>query len=201
MSVVSTFLRVVVLTLAALCAGPVGAQDAAAPTVGPQSDAFWYGSEPGSVNLLYFYSPTCPHCQAAKPWLEQFASANPWLQLKRYTVKDSRENARLYFNTAKSLGVEALSTPGFVFCRQVVIGYDKAETTGKQLEEALTACHERRLANRHRRPQPRRRPARRSACLSLAPSMPRRCRCPFSPSSSPAWMPSIRARSSCCFSC
>jgi thiol-disulfide isomerase/thioredoxin len=147
MSVVSTFLRVVVLTLAALCAGPVGAQDAAAPTVGPQSDAFWYGSEPGSVNLLYFYSPTCPHCQAAKPWLEQFASANPWLQLKRYTVKDSRENARLYFNTAKSLGVEALSTPGFVFCRQVVIGYDKAETTGKQLEEALTACHERRLAN------------------------------------------------------
>ena len=67
--------------------------------------------------------------------------------MKRYSVKDNRDNARLYFNTAKSLGVEALSTPGFVFCRQVVIGYDTAETTGKQLGDALRACHERRLAN------------------------------------------------------
>ncbi len=147
MSLVVTFFRVVVLAVALLCAGPSVAQDAPLPDVSPQSDAFWYGSEPGSVTLLYFYSPTCPHCQAAKPWLEQFARDNPWLQVKRYSVKDNREHARLYFNTAKSLGVEALSTPGFVFCRQVVIGYDTAETTGKQLAEALTACHERRLTN------------------------------------------------------
>jgi thiol-disulfide isomerase/thioredoxin len=139
--------QLVFVALLLLGFGPAFAEDAALPTVDARSDAFWYGPEPGAVTLYYFYSPTCPHCQAAKPWLEQFAADTPWLTLKRYTVKDNRDNARLYFNTAKSLGVEALSTPGFVFCKQVVIGYDAAETTGRQLAEAMEACHERRLAN------------------------------------------------------
>jgi thiol-disulfide isomerase/thioredoxin len=141
------FVRLFLLALALLCAGPAVAQDASHPAVDPAADAFWYGEEPGSVTLFYFYSPTCPHCQAAKPWLEQFAQENPWLQIKQYSVKDNRENARLYFNTAKSLGVEALSTPGFMFCRQVVIGFDAVETSGEQLGEALQACHERRLSS------------------------------------------------------
>ena len=137
--------RLLLAALMLLGPGPVLAQDAALPAIDAQSDEFWYGSEPGAVTLYYFYSPTCPHCQAAKPWLEQFAAETPWLTLKRYSVKDNRDHARLYFNTAKSLGVEALSTPGFLFCRQVVIGYDSAETTGRQLAEAMQACHERRL--------------------------------------------------------
>jgi len=37
--------------------------------------------------------------------------------------------------------------PGFIFCRQVLIGYDTAETTGAEIARALEACHEQRLAN------------------------------------------------------
>jgi thiol-disulfide isomerase/thioredoxin len=121
-----------------------------AESADPRSDAFWFGTAADgtpTVRLYYFYSPTCPHCQAAKPFLEELERNTPWLEMKRYSVKDHRGNARFYFETAKSLGVEALSTPGFVFCRQVVIGYDTAETTGKQLAEALQGCFERRLAN------------------------------------------------------
>ena len=69
---------------------------------------------------------------------------NPWLEVKRYSVKDHRGNARFYYETAQTLGAEALSVPGFVFCRQIIIGYDSAETTGKQLADALQACHDRR---------------------------------------------------------
>jgi thiol-disulfide isomerase/thioredoxin len=116
----------------------------------PGTDAFWYGTATDgspTVRLYYFYSPTCPHCQAAKPYVEQLERESPWLEVKRYTVKDNRANARFYFDTARSLGVEALSTPGFIFCRQVMIGYDTAETTGAQLADALRGCYERRLAN------------------------------------------------------
>jgi hypothetical protein len=116
----------------------------------PQTGAFWHGTAADgtpTVRLYYFFSPTCPHCQAAKPFLAELERDNPWLEVKRYSVKDHRGNSRFYFDTAKSLGVEALSTPGFVFCRQVVIGYDSAETTGKQLADALTGCHERLLAD------------------------------------------------------
>jgi len=35
--------------------------------------------------------------------------------------------------------------PGFIFCRQVLIGYDDAETTGAEIAQALEACHQQRL--------------------------------------------------------
>jgi thiol-disulfide isomerase/thioredoxin len=116
----------------------------------PQSDDFWYGTAADgtpTVRLYYFYSPTCPHCQAAKPFIAELEARHPWLKVERYVVKDNRDNARFYFDTAKTLGVEALSVPGIMFCRQVMIGYDSATTTGKSLEDALVACRERRLAN------------------------------------------------------
>jgi thiol-disulfide isomerase/thioredoxin len=116
----------------------------------PGSDAFWHGTAADgspTVRLYYFFSPTCPHCQAAEPFLETLERENAWLEVERYSVKDHRANARFYFDTAKSLGVEALSTPGFVFCRQVMIGYDRAETTGQQLADALQGCRERRAAS------------------------------------------------------
>ncbi len=116
----------------------------------PASDEFWHGvSADGAptVRLYYFFSPTCPHCQASKPFLDEIAGRKQWLEIKRYSVKDNPENARFYFNTAKSLGVEALSVPGFVFCRQVMIGYDSATTTGAELERALDACHAERAAH------------------------------------------------------
>jgi hypothetical protein len=40
-----------------------------------------------------------------------------------------------------------LSVPGFIFCRQVLIGYDDAETTGAEIASALETCHQQRLAD------------------------------------------------------
>lgn len=123
---------------------------AGAATHDPKSDDFWFGTAADGtpiVRLYYFYSPTCPHCQAAKPFIAELHARNPWLEVQRYSVKDHRGNARFYYETAQTLGAEALSVPGFVFCRQIIIGYDSAETTGKQLADALQACHDRRAAN------------------------------------------------------
>jgi thiol-disulfide isomerase/thioredoxin len=123
---------------------------AGADTPDTKSSEFWYGTAADGgpiVRLYYFFSPTCPHCQAAKPFLDEMAGRKPWLEIKPYAVKDNRDNARFYFETAKSLGVEALSIPGFVFCRQVMIGFDTAATTGADLERALDACHADRVAN------------------------------------------------------
>ncbi len=116
----------------------------------PNSDEFWYGQSADRapvVHLYYFFSPTCPHCQAARPFIEELAARKPWLELRKFAVKDNPDNARFYYQTAQSLGVEALSIPGFVFCRQVMIGYDSAATTGADLEKALDACHAERVAH------------------------------------------------------
>ncbi len=115
----------------------------------PQSDDFWFGTAADGtpvVRLHYFYSPTCPHCQAAAPFIDELAARWPWLEVHKYAVKDDRKNARLYYETALSLGTKALSVPGFIFCRQVLIGYDTAQTTGAEIAGALEACRERQLA-------------------------------------------------------
>jgi thiol-disulfide isomerase/thioredoxin len=116
----------------------------------PKSDAFWFGTAADgapTVHLYYFYSPTCPHCQAAAPFLDELEARWPWLEVRRYAVKDDRKNAKFYYETALELGTKALSVPGFIFCRQVLIGYDTAETTGAELARALESCHADRLAN------------------------------------------------------
>ena len=120
-----------------------------AGAAGATDDAFWHGRAADgtpSVILHYFYSPTCPHCQQAAPYIAAMDEELDWLEVRKYSVKDNRENARLYFDTAQALGVEALSVPGFVFCREVRIGYDSAGTTGAELRRALESCREARLA-------------------------------------------------------
>jgi thiol-disulfide isomerase/thioredoxin len=133
------------LVLFALFLGAAFAQ--AAPD--PESDEFWYGTAADGtpvVRLYYFFSPTCPHCQAAAPFIDELKARSPWLEVRKYSVKDNRANARFYYETALSLGTQALSVPGFVFCRQVLIGFDSAATTGAEIAGALEKCHARRLA-------------------------------------------------------
>jgi thiol-disulfide isomerase/thioredoxin len=135
------------IRLLALLALLLGAHIASAGP-DPKSDEFWYGTAADGtpvVRLYYFFSPTCPHCQAAAPFIDELSARWPWLEVQKYAVKDNRANARFYYETALSLGTKALSVPGFVFCRQVLIGYDTAATTGTEIARALESCHHRRL--------------------------------------------------------
>lgn len=121
----------------------LGSLAAAARAEPPES--FWVGEAAdgsATVVLHYFYSPSCPHCQAAGPYLDSLDRELPWLELRKYSVRDSRENARLYLDTAASLGVEVQSVPGFIFCRQLRVGFDTPETSGAEMRRALEACHQ-----------------------------------------------------------
>jgi hypothetical protein len=136
------WIRLLALIALLACTGVAGA----APD--PKSDAFWYGTTADGapvVRLYYFYSPTCPHCQEAAPFIDELAARWPWLEVQKFSVKDDRKNSRFYYETALSLGTQALSVPGFIFCRQVLIGYDTADTTGAEIAQALEACHQQRL--------------------------------------------------------
>lgn len=134
-------IRLLLLIALLLGAGVAGADS------DPKSDEFWYGAAADgtpTVRLYYFFSPSCPHCQAAAPFIDELQARWPWLEVQKYSVKDDRANARFYYETALSLGTKALSVPGFVYCRQVLIGYDTAETTGAEIATALAACRQKR---------------------------------------------------------
>lgn len=93
------------------------------------------------VTLHYFWSRYCPHCLDAKPFINSLPQTYPWLVLSSYDLVGSKENQQKYVKMASSLQQTANSVPAFIFCGQMMVGYDKQETTGKELEQKLLDCY------------------------------------------------------------
>lgn len=125
-----------------LCALSVTAPSAQPPTGG----APWYRTLAGGdteIELYFFWSQHCPHCNEARPFIERLARELPWLALRSYEVSSSEQNARLYVDLARSLGQEASAVPGFLFCGEMHVGYESDATTGAMLRARLLECRQR----------------------------------------------------------
>lgn len=96
----------------------------------------------GDVTLYYFWSRYCPHCKEAKSFINRLLETYPWLILHSYDLVDSRINQKRYLLMASQLDHTANSVPAFIFCGQMMVGFDRAETTGLELEEKLLACYQ-----------------------------------------------------------
>jgi len=94
------------------------------------------------ITLHYFWSRYCPHCNEAKPFVNNLQKIYPWLTVKSYDLVGSRDNQKRYLDMAERLQQPANSVPAFIFCDQMIVGYDQAETTGRELKEKLLACHQ-----------------------------------------------------------
>ena len=92
------------------------------------------------VHLYFFWSPTCPHCRAAQPFVTALPQRLPWLVLHSHDVTE-RGHAQAYVELAAGLGETARSVPAFLFCGQMVVGYGSDRDSGAALERALRACH------------------------------------------------------------
>lgn len=122
--------------LVALGAGPTLAQDSGAP---------WYevrDGKPIQLNLYFFWSRHCPHCERAQPVVAQLAISYPWLRVHAGELSESADNRSLYQSLANALGQEAKSVPAFLFCGHMWTGFDSAATTGRALQQSLERCWE-----------------------------------------------------------
>jgi len=96
-----------------------------------------------ALQLYFFWSKTCPHCLQARPFVEQLAGQHDWVRLHDLELTEKPGNARLYINLAASIGQEARSVPAFLFCGQMITGFDSAEGVGAMLVEQLEICRAR----------------------------------------------------------
>ena len=94
------------------------------------------------IDLYFFWSETCPHCNKAKPFVYGLADANPWIRLHSLQVDNHAENSSLFVEMAQSLGQKRLAVPAFVFCETIMVGYGGDKTTGKLLQEKLLRCRD-----------------------------------------------------------
>ena len=102
------------------------------------------GGEEPVVELHFFWSLACPHCENARPHVEALARRLPWLRLHSLELTRHPEHRQTFQRLAAELGQEP-AVPAFVFCGGMQVGWQSAASTGIELEQALTACHQRLL--------------------------------------------------------
>jgi hypothetical protein len=117
--------------------------------VAAQSDDLWVKSGPDGqpqLQLYFYWTTTCPHCQEARPFVEALPASRPWVALHSMALNGHPEYARQYQTMAAQLGKDAASVPALLFCGEMHVGWDKAETTGAEIAWRLDECHARLLA-------------------------------------------------------
>jgi len=115
-------------------AGTVFAQTQQAPWVEQGADG------QTRVHLWFFWAETCPHCQAAHPFIESIPRERPWVVLHALEVSRNRDNATRFEAMAEAIGQRAEAVPTFMVCGTMEVGWEDDATSGARLLAALDAC-------------------------------------------------------------
>ena len=94
-------------------------------------------SQASTADIEVFTRDGCPRCADAKRFLAELATKRPEIAIvERDVVGEPDALARLR-ELAREHGIGALSVPTFVIGKEVVVGFESAETTGVALVRAL----------------------------------------------------------------
>ena len=89
------------------------------------------------VDIELFQQPGCPHCEAARRWMEDLVRQRPELVLDaRDVVREPAALARLRA-LAEASGARAAATPALYVRGTLIIGWRDAESTGRRVLEVL----------------------------------------------------------------
>ena len=93
------------------------------------------------ATLYYFYGEGCPHCQKAKPFLEQLTRKYPALQIKSWEVMENRDNIPILMEMAEKRNFKPTGVPVFIIGDRVISGFGSG--TAAELEAAVqSALHQ-----------------------------------------------------------
>lgn len=108
-------------------------------------ETVWYETDVNTqpvIHLYFFWSKKCPHCLKAQPDIAAMDRQYPWLKLHSLELLDHPENVQTFIEMSAMFDDEASSVPTFMFCGNLLSGYDGADTTGQRLKSYLQACYQ-----------------------------------------------------------
>jgi len=94
------------------------------------------------IHVYLFYSERCPHCLEALKFASDMEKMHDWVEFTRYETTQYPQNLQYYRHMASQVGRTAGQVPAFFFCKQLEIGYDSHERTGKRLEASMQRYHD-----------------------------------------------------------
>lgn len=89
------------------------------------------------IEVNFFYSESCPHCHAEKPFLEKLAKKYPQIELKEYEVSSDVANQKVFEDFCQKYNADCIGVPVTFVNDKSIIGYGDESTTGKEIENAV----------------------------------------------------------------
>lgn len=127
MAVVRTFFVPMLAAIVLL----TGASSGSAAAAGTTDD--------GGPTLYFFWGDGCPHCAAAKPFLEDLAARYPDLAVRDFEVYSDMEGREAFVAMAAAFGFEPSGVPTFFLGEDSWVGFSES-TIGAQIEAAVAQC-------------------------------------------------------------
>jgi glutaredoxin len=87
--------------------------------------------------ITVFTRPGCPRCAAAKEWMSGAAARNPGFEVAYVDLAQDAGGRAVLAEIVKRHGVGGASVPVIHACNSVIVGFDRAETTGARIEKLL----------------------------------------------------------------
>ena len=87
--------------------------------------------------LQVFVRPGCPYCEAAKRFLPELQRTRPRLRIDIRDIAADRQALADLQNLADRFGLHPIGVPAFYLRGKLIIGFDSAETTGRELAALL----------------------------------------------------------------
>ena len=102
----------------------------------PGSGALGQAGEP-VPDLEVFVRAGCPHCEAAKVFLDDLRRERPSLRIAIFDVAESSVARRRLATLAAERGIVNIGVPTFLIGRELIIGFLSADTTGAEIRARL----------------------------------------------------------------
>jgi len=92
---------------------------------------------PQQPDIEVFVQPGCPHCGRAKAFLTALGREQPGLVIVERDVATDPGARQQLIALAEAAGIEQFGVPAFSVGGVLLVGFDEAETTGREIRELL----------------------------------------------------------------
>ncbi len=104
-------------------------------------------SNDDKIVVLFFWGDGCPHCETQKPFLEDWATKYPEIEIRSYETWYDTANAALFNEVADAYGFKATGVPVTFIGDKYWIGF--SATTVPLMEEKIEDCIENGCLNKY----------------------------------------------------
>ena len=90
-----------------------------------------------AADLQVFVRPGCPYCENAKRFLAELQRSRPTVRIQIRDIATERQALADLQNLADRFGRRPIGVPAFYLRGKLLVGFDSAETTGRELAALL----------------------------------------------------------------